>query len=124
MRQRAVLAIALANDPALLILDEPTTGLDVISQVELLSLLDDVCRQQGTAVLTVSHDLCVIAALADRLAVMDAGRIVEHGPTARVLRAPAHARTRALIAGVPRIPPVASISSAAGVDLTWRHLPS
>jgi ABC-type dipeptide/oligopeptide/nickel transport system ATPase component/ABC-type dipeptide/oligopeptide/nickel transport system permease subunit len=101
MRQRAVLAVALVNHPALLVLDEPTTGLDVVTQVELLALLDQVCAEHGMALLTVSHDLTAIAALSDRVAVMDAGRIVEEGATAQVLHAPADERTRALLDAVP-----------------------
>lgn len=105
LRQRALLAAALALDPPLLVADEPTTALDATVQARIIDLLADL-RTRGGATLLVSHDLAVVARLADRVAVMHDGRVVEEGPTADVLRAPAHRRTRALVAavltGVPR----------------------
>ncbi|WP_445443921.1 dipeptide ABC transporter ATP-binding protein [Clavibacter sp. km1a] len=100
LRQRALLAAAIALDPPLLVADEPTTALDATVQARIIDLLADL-RTRGQATLLVSHDLAVVARLADRVAVMHDGRIVEEGPTADVLRAPAHRRTRALVAAVP-----------------------
>jgi peptide/nickel transport system ATP-binding protein len=100
LRQRALLAAAIALDPPLLVADEPTTALDATVQARILDLLADL-GSRGQATLLVSHDLAVVARLADRVAVMHDGRIVEEGPTAEILRAPAHPRTRALVAAVP-----------------------
>ena len=100
LRQRALLAAAIALDPPLLVADEPTTALDATVQARILDLLGEL-RAAGQATLLVSHDLAVVARLADRVAVMHDGRIVEEGPTADVLRSPAHRRTRALVDAVP-----------------------
>ncbi|QIS46315.1 ABC transporter ATP-binding protein [Clavibacter capsici] len=100
LRQRALLAAALALDPPLLVADEPTTALDATVQARIIDLLADL-RTRGQATLLVSHDLAVVARLADRVAVMHDGRVVEEGPVADVLRSPAHRRTRALVAAVP-----------------------
>ncbi len=100
LRQRALLAAALALDPPLLVADEPTTALDATVQARIIDLLADL-RSRGQATLLVSHDLAVVARLADRVAVMHDGRVVEEGPTAEILRTPAHRRTRALVAAVP-----------------------
>ncbi|OUE21851.1 Glutathione import ATP-binding protein GsiA [Clavibacter michiganensis] len=100
LRQRALLAAAIALDPPLLVADEPTTALDATVQARILDLLAEL-RAAGQATLLVSHDLAVVARLADRVAVMHDGRVVEEGPTADILRAPAHRRTRALVAAVP-----------------------
>jgi peptide/nickel transport system ATP-binding protein len=97
MRQRVVIAMALANDPAVVIADEPTTGLDVLVQQEVLALLDTLRRTAGIALLVVTHDLPVIEALADRIVVMKDGEVVEAGPTAQVLTAPEHPYTRLLV---------------------------
>ena len=99
-RQRALIASALAAEPDVLIADEPTTALDVTVQARILDLLA-ARKRAGTAVLLISHDLAVVARLADRVAVVHAGRIVEEGPTAEVLRSPAHPYTRRLLAAVP-----------------------
>ncbi|MGW2888764.1 dipeptide ABC transporter ATP-binding protein [Streptomyces griseoruber] len=100
LRQRALIASAVAASPDLLIADEPTTALDVTVQAQVLSLLAKL-RGEGTALLLISHDLSVVADLADRVAVMYGGRIVEHGPTDRVLRSPRHPYTRTLLDAVP-----------------------
>jgi peptide/nickel transport system permease protein len=103
MRQRAVVAIALAGEPAVLVADEPTSGLDVLVQAEMLDLLDGLRRRLELAVLVVSHDLPVIERIADRIAVMQAGTVVEQGSAARVLTDPAHPYTRRLVEATPRL---------------------
>jgi peptide/nickel transport system ATP-binding protein len=100
MRQRVAIAIALLHHPALIIADEPTTALDVTIQAQILSEVQKLARSQGTAVIWISHDLSVISALADDIAVMYAGRIVEQGPAQRVLAHPAHPYTRGLMGSI------------------------
>ena len=101
MRQRVAIAIALLHRPALLIADEPTTALDVTIQSQILAEVQALAADTGTALIWVTHDLAVIAGLADRIAVMYAGRIVEQGPVDAVLDAPLHPYTRGLIGSVP-----------------------
>jgi peptide/nickel transport system ATP-binding protein len=101
-RQRVMIAMALACSPALLIADEPTTALDVTIQAEILDLLRELKRQYGLALLLITHDLGVVAGMADRVAVMYAGRIVEEAPVAVLFRSPAHPYTRGLLASIPR----------------------
>ena len=101
MAQRVLIALALINEPRLLIADEPTTGLDVTVQAQILDLIGTLRRERGIGLLLISHDLGVVAHACDEMAVMFAGRIVEHGPVARVFAAPAHPYTRALIAASP-----------------------
>ncbi|MGQ0774338.1 MAG: dipeptide/oligopeptide/nickel ABC transporter permease/ATP-binding protein [Pseudonocardiales bacterium] len=103
MRQRVVIAIALANDPAVVIADEPTSGLDVLVQAEVLDLLDDLRQRLDLALLVVSHDLPVIERIADRIAVMHAGQLVEVGPRETIVAAPQHPYTRHLLAASPRL---------------------
>ncbi|GMG82465.1 ABC transporter ATP-binding protein [Paralimibaculum aggregatum] len=103
MRQRVVLALALCLDPVLVIADEPTTALDVSVQAQIIRLLDRLCREHGSAVILITHDMGVIAEATERVAVMYAGRIVEIGPTERVIRAPRHPYTRGLMASIPPI---------------------
>jgi len=101
MRQRVAIAIALLNQPDLLVADEPTTALDVTIQGQILFEVQKLCRETGTALIWITHDLSVVAGLADRVAVMYAGKIVEEGPVDAVLDAPLHPYTRGLIESVP-----------------------
>jgi peptide/nickel transport system ATP-binding protein len=101
MRQRVAIAIALLNRPDLIIADEPTTALDVTIQAQILHEVRALCRDSGAALMWITHDLAVLAGLADRIAVMYAGRIVEAGPVDEVLTHPLHPYTRGLIASVP-----------------------
>ncbi|MCQ4161807.1 ABC transporter ATP-binding protein [Roseomonas sp. GC11] len=107
-RQRAMIAMALALEPKLLICDEPTTALDVTTQAQILTLIRELQQRSGTAVLFITHDFGVVADIADRVAVMHRGVMVEHGPAAEVLNHPRHAYTRALVAAVPPLAPPAA----------------
>ncbi len=127
-RQRAMIAGALALDPLLLIADEPTTALDVTTQAQILKLIRDLQRRKGAGVLFITHDFGVVAEIADRVAVMRHGEIVETGPAATVLGHPVHAYTRQLLAAVPPLtaPPPRPISSATilsveGLTKTYRN---
>ena len=104
-RQRIMIAMALVLEPKLLIADEPTTALDVTTQKQILTLIRDLQRDHGTAVLFITHDMGVVAEIADRVAVMRAGQLVETGPLAKVLRTPAMEYTRNLLAAVPSLVP-------------------
>ncbi len=101
MRQRVAIAIALLHKPKLIVADEPTTALDVTIQGQILFEAQRLCRESGTAMIWVTHDLAVVAGLADRIAVMYAGRIVETGSTADVIERPMHPYTKGLIGSVP-----------------------
>ncbi|TRW97210.1 ABC transporter ATP-binding protein [Paracoccus sp. M683] len=103
MRQRVVIALALAAKPRLIIADEPTTALDVSIQAQITGLLRRLCKDHDTAVMLVTHDMGVIAETADRVAVMYAGRLIEIGPVDQVLKAPAHPYTRGLMASIPAL---------------------
>ncbi|MGA9088560.1 MAG: ABC transporter ATP-binding protein, partial [Bradyrhizobium sp.] len=111
-RQRAMIAMALALDPRVLIADEPTTALDVTTQAQILTLIRDLQKRKKTAVLFITHDFGVVAEIADRVAVMQHGSIVEQGDAASVLHDPQHPYTRQLIAAVPPLtsPPPRKLS--------------
>ena len=111
MRQRVAIAAALIPRPKLLFADEPTTALDVTVQAEIIGLLGDLCHELGMAMLLVTHDLGVVAGLADRIAVMYAGRIVEYEEAASFLAGPAHPYSAGLLAAVP------SLDDAPGAEL-------
>ena len=101
MRQRVVIALALAGEPRLIVADEPTTALDVSIQAQIISLLRRLCKEHGAAVMLVTHDMGVIAETCDRVAVMYAGRIVEIGPVASVIHVPAHPYSTGLMGSIP-----------------------
>lgn len=101
MRQRVVIALALSANPRLIIADEPTTALDVSIQAQIIALLKRLCRDHGTAVMLVTHDMGVIAETADRVAVMYAGRIAEIGPVADVIKRAKHPYTDGLMGSIP-----------------------
>jgi len=124
MRQRVAIATALLNRPTVLVADEPTTALDVTIQAQILSEVQDLCAETGTALVWITHDLSVVAGLADRVAVMYAGRIVEEGTVENVLEAPIHPYAAGLIGSVPsrnkRGEPLAQI---AGMTPSLANLP-
>ena len=101
MRQRVAIAIAMLNRPQLIIADEPTTALDVTIQAQILYEMQKLCRETGTALVWITHDLAVVSGLADRIAVMYAGRVVESGATDDVIRRPSHPYTQGLINSIP-----------------------
>ena len=103
MRQRVMIAIALACDPQVLIADEPTTALDVTIQAQILELMKDLQERLGMAVIWITHDLGVVAGIADRVVVMYGGQIVEQAPTRELFKNPQHPYTRALLKTVPRV---------------------
>lgn len=126
-RQRAMIAMALALDPKLLIADEPTTALDVTTQAQILKLIRDLQQRKKTAVLFITHDFGVVAEIADRVVVMQHGKIVEQGTADAVLKHPTHAYTKQLIAAVPplKAPPPRPLASdniltIANVSKTYR----
>ncbi|MBO0905014.1 ABC transporter ATP-binding protein [Jiella sonneratiae] len=102
-RQRVMIAMALALEPAVLIADEPTTALDVTTQAQILDLIREIQRREGMGVMFITHDFGVVSDIADRVIVMEKGRMVEEGPANRVLGAPSHPYTKRLIAAVPRM---------------------
>jgi oligopeptide/dipeptide ABC transporter ATP-binding protein len=103
MRQRVMIAMALANSPRLLIADEPTTALDVTIQAQILELMKSLQQDSGTAVMLITHDLGVVAEVADEVAVMYAGRIVEQAPVAALFNQPQHPYTVGLLGSMPRL---------------------
>jgi len=124
MRQRVAIAIALLNRPDVIIADEPTTALDVTIQGQILYEMQKLTRETGAALIWITHDLSVIAGLADRVCVMYAGRIVEQGATADVLRAPRHPYTRGLLDSVPgNAPPREKLKQIFGMTPSLIELP-
>jgi len=103
MRQRVVIALALCAEPRLVIADEPTTALDVSVQAQIIALLRQLAREQGASVMLITHDMGVIAEIADRVAVMYAGRIVEIGPVDAVVRSPSHPYAAGLMRSIPSV---------------------
>ena len=101
MRQRVLIAMALASDPVLLIADEPTTALDVTIQAQIVALLDELRREQGMALVLITHDLGLVSGFADRMVVMYSGRAVEHGAVTELLKTPRHPYTAGLLRSVP-----------------------
>ena len=114
MRQRVAIAIAFLHRPDVIVCDEPTTALDVSIQAQILIEMKSLVRDLGTALIWISHDLATVSSLASRVLVMYAGRIIEEGPTAAVLRSPSHPYTQGLIDRSP---------SAARRGVTWRRSP-
>lgn len=124
MRQRAIIAMALVNDPVALIADEPVTGLDVVTQARILRLLLDLRERHGLGVLLISHDLPMVSRVADDLAVMYAGRIVEQGPAEAVSRSPSHPYTRLLMEAFPVLEgPRRELLAIPGEPPDLAHLP-
>src|SRR5512140_2396168 len=124
MRQRVAIAIALLNRPRLIIADEPTTALDVTIQAQILFEVQKLCRETGTALVWITHDLAVGSGLADRIAVMYAGRIVESGSTADVIGRPAHPYTQGLIDSIPtRATHGSLLRQIPGMTPSLLHLP-
>jgi peptide/nickel transport system ATP-binding protein len=125
MRQRVAIAIALLNRPDLIIADEPTTALDVTIQGQILYEMQKLTRETGASLIWITHDLSVVAGLADRIAVMYAGRIVEQGSCADVLNAPAHPYTQGLLDSVPsRNPRGARLRQIPGMTPSLFALPA
>jgi oligopeptide/dipeptide ABC transporter ATP-binding protein len=124
LRQRALIALALACGPALLIADEPTTALDVTIQAQILDLLRDLQKRLGLALLLITHDLGVVAEMADRVAVMYAGRIVEESPVEPLFAEPKHPYTRGLMASIPGGAPGARLKAIQGTVPGLGQLPS
>jgi peptide/nickel transport system ATP-binding protein len=124
MRQRVAIAIALLNRPKLIIADEPTTALDVTIQAQILYEVQKLCRETGTALVWITHDLAVVSSLADRIAVMYAGRIVESGATVDVIRRPSHPYTQGLIDSIPtRATHGSLLRQIPGMTPSLLHLP-
>ncbi|MDM0044279.1 ABC transporter ATP-binding protein [Variovorax dokdonensis] len=124
MRQRVAIAIALLNEPRLIIADEPTTALDVTIQAQILYEVRKLCRETGTALIWITHDLAVVSGLADTVSVMYAGRVVESARTSQVVHAPAHPYTRGLIDSIPtRQTHGSSLRQISGMTPSLLHLP-
>ncbi len=124
MRQRVVIAIAMLNQPDVIIADEPTTALDVTIQAQILAQVQALCRDTGTALVWITHDMSVVARLADQVAVMYAGRIVEQGPVEQVLKQPRHPYTHGLMASDPsRTPRGQALQPIAGAAPSMLNLP-
>jgi peptide/nickel transport system ATP-binding protein len=124
MRQRVAIAIALLHRPALIVCDEPTTALDVSIQAQILTEMRSLVRDLGTALIWISHDLATVSSLASRILVMYAGRIIEEGPTAAVLRNPRHPYSRGLLESLPfRVEPGRDLAQIPGSTPSLLRLP-
>jgi len=124
MRQRVAIAIALLHRPALIVCDEPTTALDVSIQAQILTEMRSLVRDLGTALIWISHDLATVSSLASRILVMYAGRIIEEGPTAAVLRSPRHPYSRGLLESLPfRVEPGRDLAQIPGSTPSLLRLP-
>jgi peptide/nickel transport system ATP-binding protein len=123
LRQRALIAMSLACDPSLVMADEPTTALDVTIQAEILDLLRSLQKKMGLALLLITHDLGVVAEMADRVAVMYAGRIVEEAPVVTLFSAPAHPYTQGLLASIPGGAPGTKLQAIQGTVPPLGELP-
>ena len=121
-RQRVVIAMALALEPKLILADEPTTALDVTTQAQVLDLLRKIRRERGTSILFMTHDFGVVADLADRVVVMEKGKLIEEGPVDQVLTAPREPYTRKLIAAVPRLKPATLLAPGEEIVLSLQHV--
>jgi oligopeptide/dipeptide ABC transporter ATP-binding protein len=124
LRQRALIAMSLACEPSVVIADEPTTALDVTIQAQILDLLRDLQRRMGLALLLITHDLGVVAQMADRVAVMYAGRIVEEAPVKELFRDPKHPYTQGLMASMPGGEPGQRLRAIQGTVPPLGQLPS
>jgi peptide/nickel transport system ATP-binding protein len=124
MRQRIVIAIALLTDPALIIADEPTTALDVTIQAEIMDLLLDLCASEDMGLILITHDLAVVSQVTENIAVMYAGKIVESGPTAQIIKDPRHPYTQGLIKALPgSLQPGARLNQIPGMMPTLTDIP-
>jgi len=123
MRQRIVIAIALASDPEILICDEPTTALDVTIQTRILDLINDIKKERNLSIIFITHDLGVVANMADRVCVMYAGRIVEVGTSDEIFYSPAHPYTRVLLSAIPDLNTKEKLFSIPGAPPNALYLP-
>ncbi|WP_371654515.1 MULTISPECIES: ABC transporter ATP-binding protein [unclassified Streptomyces] len=125
MRQRIMIAMAMALEPALIIADEPTTALDVTVQAQVMDLLAELRREMNMGLILITHDLGVVADVADRIAVMYAGRIVEEAPVHEIYKAPAHPYTRGLLDSIPRLDQKGQeLYAIKGLPPNLMHIPS
>jgi oligopeptide/dipeptide ABC transporter ATP-binding protein len=125
MRQRVMIAMALAQNPRVLIADEPTTALDVTVQAQIMDLLGDLRRELDMAMILITHDLGVVADVADRIAVMYAGRIVEHADVHQLYKAPGHPYTKGLLSSIPRLDSKGTrLATIAGLPPNLMRIPS
>ncbi|MFC0846353.1 ABC transporter ATP-binding protein [Streptomyces noboritoensis] len=125
MRQRIMIAMAMALEPALIIADEPTTALDVTVQAQVMDLLAELQREMNMGLILITHDLGVVADVADRIAVMYAGRIVEEAPVHEIYKAPAHPYTRGLLDSIPRLDQKGQeLYAIKGLPPNLMHIPS
>jgi peptide/nickel transport system ATP-binding protein len=124
MRQRAMIAVALSCKPKLIIADEPTTALDVTIQAQILDLLRDLQKETKSSIILITHDLAVVAEMADRVAVMYAGEFVEMAPAKELFKNPAHPYTRSLLASIPQAgEDLDRLNAIKGIVPTLKYMP-